>query len=146
MAGSRLSVALDDGGLELPASGRIAILAPDADFDLSALSQDRLEIVQSFHPDHASYSARGFRCVIECGTQYAASLVCLPRSKLQSRALIAAAEVATPNGIIIVDGQKVSGVESILREIRARVPIAGTISKAHGKLFWIKVDGCSFRG
>ena len=65
MAGSRLSVALDDGGLELPASGRIAILAPDADFDLSALSQDRLEIVQSFHPDHASYSARGFRCVIE---------------------------------------------------------------------------------
>ena len=144
MAGSRLSVALDDGGLELPASGRIAILAPDADFDLSALSQDRLEIVQSFHPDHASYSARGFRCVIECGTQYAASLVCLPRSKLQSRALIAAAEVATPNGIIIVDGQKVSGVESILREIRARVPIAGTISKAHGKLFWLKVDGCRF--
>jgi 16S rRNA (guanine1207-N2)-methyltransferase len=135
---------LDDGGLELPAVGRLAIFAPDADFDLSALAQDQLEIVQSFHPDHASYNARGYSCVTECGTDYAASLVCLPRSKRQARALIASAEAATPNGILIVDGQKVSGVESVLREMRVRVPIAGTISKSHGKLFWFKVDGCCF--
>jgi len=144
LAGSRLSVALDDGGLELPAVGRVAIFAPDADFDLSALAQDQLEIVQSFHPDHASYNARGYSCVTECGTDYAASLVCLPRSKRQARALIASAEAATPNGILIVDGQKVSGVESVLREMRVRVPIAGIISKSHGKLFWFKVDGCCF--
>ena len=55
MAGSRLSVALDDGGLELPPSGRIAIVAPDADFDVSALPQDRVDIVQGFYPDHVSY-------------------------------------------------------------------------------------------
>ena len=140
MAGSRLSVALDDGGLELPPSGRIAIVAPDADFDVSALPQDRVDIVQGFYPDHVSYSERGYTCVIEPGTDYVASLLCLPRSKDQARALIARAEAMTLNGIIVIDGQKVSGVESILREVRARVSVAGTISKAHGKLFWFRVD------
>lgn len=144
MSVTRLLFALKHGGLTLPDTGRIAVIAPDATFDLSALPRDRTEIVQSFLPDYLALQSRGYHCVTELGSDYAASVVCLPRSKSQARALVGHASAVTPHGMIVVDGQKVSGVESVLRNIRSRVAVDGTVSKAHGKLFWFAADGAAF--
>ena len=144
MSRVRLRLALDEEGLTLPETGRIAIIAPDAEFDLSMLPRDRVDVVQSFYPHHTVFSDLGYTCIPTLGGNYAACLICMPRSKQQARALIAQAEAATPDGLILVDGQKVSGIESVLREVRGRVQILGTLSKAHGKLIWFKTLGECF--
>ena len=145
MSGVRLRLALDEEGLTLSEAGRIAVITPDADFDLSMLPRDRVEVVQGFYPHHIAFSDLGYTCTPTLGEDYAACLICLPRSKQQARALIAQAEVATRNGLILIDGQKVSGIESVLRETRGRVQILGTLSKAHGKLIWFKSPGGRFQ-
>ena len=41
------------------------------------------------------------------------------------------------DGIVVIDGQKTDGADSMLKAMRGRVSVEGPISKAHGKLFWI---------
>lgn len=132
---SRLSPALQSG-LDLPADGPIALWHPPGDADLSDLPTDRLQIIQPFAPDHDALAARGFSvsATLPEGT-FAASIVFLPRAKALARHLVAQAMDAT-NGTLAIDGLKTHGVESLLKSLRKRMPVAGVISKAHGKLFW----------
>ncbi|MCB1312307.1 MAG: class I SAM-dependent methyltransferase [Sedimentitalea sp.] len=136
---SRLTLALETGGLVLPDSGAIAVLHPRAGMDLSALPRERLRIVQPFRPDHDALRAAGYDCAPEAAGPFAATLVCLPRAKAQARALVAQAMAAT-SGPVIVDGAKTDGIDSLLRDIRARAEVAGPVVKAHGKLFWLQAD------
>ncbi|KAA2312905.1 class I SAM-dependent methyltransferase [Pseudooceanicola sediminis] len=135
MTGARLTLALEAGGLVLP-EGRIAILSPRAGADLSALPKDRCHVITGFRPDHAAFAAAGYGCAVAPEGRYDAVLVCLPRAKAAARALIATARGLT-DGVVIVDGQKEDGIESILKESRARVPVEGPVNKAHGKMFWM---------
>lgn len=134
MASSRLTTALQDGAIFLPPEGRIAVMRPRADADLSALPRDRLHVVQGFRPDHDALAAQGYDTSVAADGRYAATIVCLTRSKAETRALIAAA-VANSDGPVIVDGAKTDGVESLLRDIRKRAEVGSVVSKAHGKLF-----------
>ncbi|KMK66757.1 class I SAM-dependent methyltransferase [Puniceibacterium sp. IMCC21224] len=136
MASSRLNTALGPDGLILPATGKIALFEPPADTDLSDLPLDRCQVIQSFRSDADALAARGFDCVTAPDGLYAAAIVFLPRVRELSQAQIAAACAAAPDGPVLVDGQKTDGVDSMLRHIRARVPVDGHISKAHGKAFW----------
>ena len=132
MPASRLTTALETGAVSLPPAGRVAVYGPRAGADLSALSKDRVHIIQGFKPDHDAFAAQGFDVGLAASGDYAAALVFLPRSKVQARALIAE---AAAHGTVIVDGQKTDGVESILRDIRKRADVGDVISKAHGKIF-----------
>lgn len=135
MRSTRLSLALDSGAVALPVSGPIAVLRPRAGDDLSALPKDRVIVVTGFKPDHDHFAARGYSCTTEM-PQAAAALVCLPRAKAEARALLAAACAALPEGApVIVDGQKTDGVDSALKDLRARVATGEALSKAHGKIF-----------
>lgn len=116
----------------LPAEGRIAVYGPLAGADLSALPKERTHVIQGFRPDHDALTAQGYDVAVSASGEYTASLVFLPRSKTEARALVA--EAAT-HGVVIVDGQKTNGVESILRDIRKYAAVGEVISKAHGKLF-----------
>ncbi|NJM81309.1 MAG: methyltransferase [Tabrizicola sp.] len=130
---ARLTLALETGALLLPTEGRIAIYRPRAEDDLSPLPLDRVVALTGFRPDHDHFAALGVS--VEHGPPYAAALVCLPRAKAEARALIArAAGEVIPGGVIAVDGQKTDGVDSVLRDLRARVPLSEALSKAHGKL------------
>jgi 16S rRNA (guanine1207-N2)-methyltransferase len=131
MTHSRLSLALE-AGLALPSTGTIAVYGPRADMDLSDLPKDRLVLVSGFKPDVDAFTARGFQCQTQ-PVEAAAAMVILPRAKALARAMIA--QVATAP-LVIVDGQKTDGIESVLKELKKREAIQGTISKAHGKLFW----------
>jgi 16S rRNA (guanine1207-N2)-methyltransferase len=132
MRSQRLSLALESGALTLPATGQIAVYRPRIGDDLSDLPQERTVVLTGFKPDHDHF-AQG-RSVTPA-PPYAAALVCLPRSREAGRALIAraAAEVA-PGGVIAVDGQKTDGIDTALKDLRARVPLSECLSKAHGKL------------
>ncbi|MBA3908420.1 MAG: MFS transporter [Rhodobacter sp.] len=131
MRSARLTLALDTGALTLPAEGRIAVYRPRMGDDLSSLPQDRVTVRTGFKPDHDHF-ARTYS--VAPAPPYAAALVCLPRSREAARALIAqAAAEVRPGGPVAVDGQKTDGIDTALKDLRARVELSESLSKAHGK-------------
>ena len=132
MRSARLSLALETGALVLPSSGRIAVYRPRIGDDLSALPKERVVVLTGFKPDHDHFAASHS---VTPAAPYAAAIVCLPRSREAARALIAraAAEVAE-GGWIAVDGQKTDGIDTALKDLRGRVDLSESLSKAHGKL------------
>jgi 16S rRNA (guanine1207-N2)-methyltransferase len=138
MRSSRLEMALQSGALRLPDLGVIAVYGPEAGDDLSALPQERVEVVSGFRPDHDAFKAQGYATRHTGTGSYAAAVVCLPRAKAEARALIAqAAHEVAAGGPIAIDGQRTDGIDSVLRDLRARRPTSDALSKAHGKLFTI---------
>lgn len=146
MTSARLSLALTDGGLALPDEGRIAVFAPRAGMDLSVLPRARCDMISGFRPDIDALNADGWTTTQapRDGTAYGAAVVFLPRSKARARALIAQAADAAQGGLLVIDGQKTDGIDSILRDCRKRAVITGSFSKAHGKTIWLTADAGAF--
>ncbi|TVP74268.1 MAG: class I SAM-dependent methyltransferase [Rhodobacteraceae bacterium] len=142
--GIRLALALE-AGLVLPGPN-LSVYRPRAGEDfsplLSALPREAVQMVQSFKPDHEALAQAGWS-VAANSAPAAAALICLPRAKAEAFALIAEA-VAQGARLVVVDGQKSDGVESVLKALRARVTVSEAISKAHGKLFWFAPTGLDF--
>ena len=132
MRSARLSLALETGAIELPETGQVAVYRPHAGEDLSALPRDRVVVLTGFKPDQDLFATR---YSVTPAPPYAAAIVCLPRSREAARALIArAAAEVSPGGRIAVDGQKTDGIDTALKDLRARVDLSESLSKAHGKL------------
>jgi len=135
MSHPRLSLALSAPDA-LPPTGRIALFRPTAETDLSDLPKERLQAVQGFRPDHDALAARGIAVAPKAEGPFAAAVVFLPRAKAEARALLAeACETVSPGGPIWVDGLKTDGVDSVLKDLRTRVPVSEALAKAHGKIF-----------
>ena len=132
MRSARLELALHSGALVLPVAGDIVVLRPRAGDDLSALPQERMVVKTGFKPDHDYFAAQGYRME---GTGTIA-IVCVPRAKAEARALMAEALGAD---LIVVDGQKTDGVETLLKDCKALgLSVGEALSKAHGKLAVVK--------
>lgn len=132
MRSARLDLALETGALTLPELGGIAVYRPRIGDDLSALPQDRVTVITGFKPDHDHF-ARTYPTPF--AAPYAMAIVCLPRSREGARALIAqAVDEVSPGGMIVVDGQKTDGIDTALKDLRGRVELSESLSKAHGKL------------
>ncbi|MFD1194774.1 class I SAM-dependent methyltransferase [Seohaeicola saemankumensis] len=137
MLSERLSLALSGGDLTLPEDGMIAVFGPKAGTDLSSLPHDRIMVITGFKPDHDAFAAAGYPCEREAKEPCSVALVCLPRAKARGRALLAAAAALVgAGGLMIVDGQKTDGIESMLRDLRGQGLSPMVLSKAHGKLLW----------
>lgn len=138
MTRSRFSLALGVADA-LPAEGRVAVIGPRAGADLSALPKDRVTVVQGFRPDHDAFAAAGYAVSPAPEGDYAAAILCLPRARGQARAALAAAlDHVRPGGPVWIDGQKSDGIDAMLKELRARLPVGAVIAKAHGKIFAIR--------
>lgn len=136
---TRLELALDAGLiLEEP----VSVLRPTPDHDLSSLSQIA-EVVQPFKPFHDHFQRLGYVTVPDGDTPCQSIVLFLPRAKALARALVHQALVRA-TGTVVVDGAKTDGVDSLLKDIRKRVPVEGPLSKAHGKIFWFQADADVF--
>ncbi len=143
MIDARLQVALGGDGLVIPEEGRIAVFRPPVEADLHGLRPDRCDIIHDFKPAFVAWEGRGYDAVQTPQGPYAAAIVCLPRAKAEARHLIAQA-CAVTDGIVVIDGQKTDGADSMLKAMKARVSVQGPVSKAHGKLFWITEPAAEF--
>lgn len=139
----RLSLALETGDLVLPDEGVVSVLLPTPAADLTALPTDRVEIVQPMRPPFDHFQHLGFECVAESDALAAAVVLCIPRAKALARSLIFQA-CRRGTGIVVVDGVKTDGIDSLLRDVRERVAVHGPLSKAHGKMFWFDADADAF--
>jgi 16S rRNA (guanine1207-N2)-methyltransferase len=138
MTPDRWTLALENGELAWPEAGRVVVLRARAEADLAPLGGHRVHAVQGFYPDHQRLVARGFDTGVEPEGSYAAALVQIVKSKAETLSLIAEAlDCVEPGGVIAVDGQKDEGIESILKTVKKVMPVDGTLSKSHGKLFWL---------
>lgn len=135
MSQTRLSTALDQGLLQLP-DGPLSVLRPPAGYDLSAVGPERLRISHGFRPDFEFWQATGVPVTVAPVTA-PATLVVLPRAKALARGMIA--QACALSGLIIVDGQRTDGVDSLWRELRDRLGEMPTVTKAHGRMFWFPV-------
>jgi 16S rRNA (guanine1207-N2)-methyltransferase len=131
---SRLTLALDRGAVAVPSEGRIGVFGAAAGDDLSAFPGNRVAVVQGFRPDVDALARQGYAVTPEAEGRFVLSVVMLPRSRDAARARIAEAARLT-DGPILIDGGKTSGVDALLREIRARATVGEVIAKAHGKIF-----------
>ena len=140
---NRLMLALDAGGLVLPADGALSVLLPTPETDLTALPADRVQIVQPFKPHFDHFQRLGYDCAAQSADPCAAAIVCLPRAKALARALVHQA-CARSQGVVVVDGAKTDGIDSQLKAVRSRVAVSGPLSKAHGKIFWFTASAADF--
>ncbi|MEP1588030.1 MAG: methyltransferase [Tateyamaria sp.] len=137
MLGARLPLALQAVALE--DDGLVAVLHPALDADFSALPKDRVLVVSPMATVCAGFEARGYKVAAEVpkDIRFSASVLCLTRARAEAHALVAAA-MAQTDGLIIVDGQKTDGADSMLKALRARTDVSAPISKAHGKIYWMQ--------
>ncbi len=138
MGASRLTLALDEGGLVLPAGGDILVLNPVSGAVFDPLPQARLVVVQGQRPDHDALAARGLRVRPDLPPgRFSAAVVFLPRARAAAEAALAAAEaLVLPGGPVVVDGARDDGVDAMLRALKARVALSDALPRAHGKIAW----------
>ena len=140
MTPDRWTLARDAGALPLLA-GRCVVLSARGDADLAALGADDVLAVQGFRPDHDRLAARGLDVVpvLGEGATFDAALVQIVKAKARTLSAVAEAfGVVPPGGLILIDGAKEEGVESVLKALKAHFAIEGVFSKAHGKLIWLR--------
>lgn len=104
--------------------------------DVSHFDAAQTVIVQGFKSDHDAIAARGYQVSVTIPDQADAAVVTVPRSRAEARARIAAAAAALPAGAALwIDGQKTDGIDSVLKEMKALLPVDEVHSRGHGKLF-----------
>lgn len=113
MTAQRLRLALDAGLLEWPDGPVLALRPPPG---LEGLPEDRFQIVHGFRPDVTAWERRGALVQPQAEGAFATALVCVPRAKDHARALLAEAIGRVgPGGLIVLDGQKTDGVDSLVK-------------------------------
>jgi len=135
VASPRLSLALASGEVSLP-DGPVVMLNAPSDVELDGLDGERLLIEQDFYPDFKVLEGRGLKVCSEATGAFGAAIVYLPRAKAAARALIGRANALTGGGLVLVDGQKTDGIVAMIKALRGRAALEGSLSKAHGKLAW----------
>ncbi|MEM1235351.1 MAG: methyltransferase [Pseudomonadota bacterium] len=120
----RLQIALEEG---LEISGPVLVRHPALETDLRGLDDYDVETPDIHVADKHVEVNKDWR-------DYAATFITAARSKDLTRDLIATA----PPGLIIVDGQKTDGIDSLWRECRKRADVKGAVTKSHGRLFWME--------
>jgi 16S rRNA (guanine1207-N2)-methyltransferase len=134
MISPRLDLALETGDVSWP-DGPVLALRPEP--GVSGLPRDRTQVAHGFRPAYDAWTAAGFAVSAQAEGPFTAAYVGIPRTRDHGRALVArAAELVSPGGLIVVDGAKTDGAESLLKACKTIFGLGGSLSKAHGKLFW----------
>ena len=132
----RLMTPFERDELPVPA-GPVLWLRGDASPVLDLFDPAQLHVVQGFRPAHDRVASRGITTLDKAGDGYDMALVSITRNRVETRGLIATAWAAlNPGGTLVVDGDKSDGIEGLLKDAKTVLPVEGTTSKAHGKVFW----------
>ena len=144
MFDARFEFSLRQGKLSLPEGGKSVVFFPEHVEDITPLSQFSPKIIHRFRPTLDLFKAQGFESCLELSSDLDLALVHVPRAKRLGRHLIyKAAKAIHPDGLILLDGAKSQGVESLIKDLKHRIELGGVVSKAHGKLAWFQ-PGCGF--
>ncbi len=112
---------------------------PETPSNCLSFSLDKLVAYQTFFPVAAQLEIVGIKCIqCMCQKKFNLAIISIPKSKKLAKHLIYLATKAVPKGLIIVDGDKSNGIESIIRDLKKHTNITNVVSKAHGKIAWFE--------
>jgi len=131
-AHSRLSTALTDRALPFT-DGPVTVMRPPLTYDIGALPRDYVVIQHTFKPDCAGWEGAGYEVSTDARSAKMA-IVVLPRAKGLARSMIAAA--CRTAEVVVVDGTKTDGIDSLFKACRKVLGDVPSITKAHGRIFW----------
>ncbi|MGG7568134.1 class I SAM-dependent methyltransferase [Rhodovulum sp. DZ06] len=107
-----------------------------------ALRPELFACEQGAKPDHDALAAQGAEVTARFDpepTGAPAAAVALTRSKAENRANIARAwAMVAPGGYVLLAGAKTDGVESLQKELRKLVDLAGVEPRNHGRVIWMQ--------
>jgi len=126
----RFLVPFDQGAIE--AAESLLVMRPTDAMGLAGF--ENVTIEQGFYPAVKALENAGFAAVPRAEGRYAMVLVNLTRAKAENLANIARA-CAMSNGLVLVNGAKNEGIESLLKAVK-NITSVEVLSKAHGKVFW----------
>ena len=112
---------------------------PETPSHCLSISSEKLVAYQTFFPVFDQLKAAGIKCVHSMSQQkYNTAIISIPKSKKLARHFIYLATKAVPEGLIIVDGDKNNGIQSIIRDLKKETKVTNVLSKAHGKIAWFE--------
>jgi 16S rRNA (guanine1207-N2)-methyltransferase len=111
-----------------------ATVPAPSDLDL----RSKLICVQDFRPEHISLLKAGYKALpeLDAGENFSGALILLGKHRNENRRNISLALTRTLEGTpVLVAGSRTLGIESIRREVAARLPIEASWSKHHAQVF-----------
>ena len=135
----RLAAALAARAFDLPEEGRIVFIRATAGPALHMIDRGRLCCEQSLRFAHDLLSEQGFDVCPRALDPASAVIVALTRSRAENLGNVARALALLPrDGLLVVDGAKTEGVDSLAKQVAAVLPLEGQFTKAHGRVFWLR--------
>ena len=126
-------------GSVFPQDTEAIFFNPETPSHCLSLSLDKLVAYQTLFPVVDQLEKAGIKCVQSISQwKFNLAIISIPKSKKLARHLIYLATKAVPKGLIIVDGDKSNGIESIIRDLKKHTNITNVVSKAHGKTAWFE--------
>jgi 16S rRNA (guanine1207-N2)-methyltransferase len=135
----RLALAHAAGELPLPEAGAIAAFraAETALYDL--VGPDRFRCQQGFRPTRDRIAARGLTVDPAGPEAAAAAIVTATRQRADTLgALARALAVVPPGALVAVEGARTDGIDAVMREVAAALPLEGRMAKAHGRVLRLR--------
>jgi 16S rRNA (guanine1207-N2)-methyltransferase len=105
--------------------------------DLTDLAHFKIRNTVVFTDDIRMYSPLsvfGYNCEPEANLVVDISIVLLPKSKELARELVFMGFMMSPEGFVVIDGDKKDGIVSIIKELEEEICYEVNLSKAHGKI------------
>lgn len=135
----RLATAIASQAFDLPVTGPILFIRATSGPALGLIGPGRLLCEQSLRFAHDLLGEQGFEVTPRAEAPVAAAIVALTRSRAENFGNIARALGLLPEaGLIVVNGAKTEGVDSLAKQVGAVLPLEGQLTKAHGRVFWLR--------
>jgi 16S rRNA (guanine1207-N2)-methyltransferase len=135
----RLATAIESQALELPEDGPIAYLRARVGPAARMIDSRRLLCEQSLRTEHDALADQGIEVTPRAVDPASAAIVALTRTRAENFGSIARAlALLPPEGLLVVDGAKTEGVDSLAKQVAAVLPLEGQLTKAHGRVFWLR--------
>ncbi len=135
----RLALAHAAGELPLPEEGTIAVLRAAPTDLYTRLGQGRFLCQQSGRPLHDRLLGEGLAVSSDPPPSASAAIVFATRFRSDTLGAVADALATVPPGaVIVVTGARSEGIDALMRQIGAALPLDGRMSKAHGRVFHLR--------
>lgn len=137
-----IALPFEDGAIPLPETAAGPCVPVLRARPSAALRRELFLCEQGAKPLHDALAAQGAQVSPRLDPEPAGvpvAALALTRSKAENRAMLARAWAMTaPGGHVILAGAKTDGVESLQKELRRHVALAGVQPRAHGRVIWIE--------
>ena len=136
---SRIDFVIETNQLDIPESSRILIFNPGENMDLTPFNSNKISAVQTFYPTYKVLLDRALSVSPYLNKNCAPDICIIFCDKSKSTTLgfiYEAVSLLKLGGLILIDGLKKNGVDSIKKELENTFDTVFSISKYHGKLIW----------